>query len=246
MEIANWKSQNEILRKPGVVRWFIVSTIREKPLLSMVRYPWVCILTSRNRIYRNRTNTFFNFLHTLSRLNIFFCSLNREKGSEKSFWIFLYNAFGSWWKCQNGFFFPFRVLYKEIFIHSLPPDSPRELPFWDPFLIFQPLRRRNILKCTWRHKWATTWDDFSSSNCAQRIEFFADAMKFFPHCNICLWLQGISLLLVSAQTQKRLNFFLKSYDLCDDYCFTSPLVCVWEQIVCRRNRIALWYIRAFE
>lgn len=246
MEIANWKSQNEILRKPGVVRWFIVSTIREKasPIdgeISMSVY----IDAAESNLSESNKHIFQLPPHSFAFEYFFFVHWIAKKGVKK---IFEFSYTMRLVRDENAKmdFFLFRVLYKEIFIHSLPPDSPRELPFWDPFLIFQPLRRRNILKCTWRHKWATTWDDFSSSNCAQRIEFFADAMKFFPHCNICLWLQGISLLLLSAQTQKRLNFFLKSYDLCDDYCFTSPLVCVWEQIVCRRNRIALWYIRAFE
>lgn len=138
MEITNWKSQNEILRKPGVVRWFIVSTIREKPLLSMVRYPWVCILTPRNRIYRNRTNTFFNFLHTLSRLNIFFCSMNREKGSEKKFLNFPTQCVWFVMKMPKWIFFLFGFCTKKyLYIHFLliPPEN---FLFEIPFLFFNP------------------------------------------------------------------------------------------------------------
>lgn len=125
------------MRKHEIVRWFIVSTIGKKTS-PQCEISWVCLLTPRIE-FIGIEQTHFSTSSTHSRLNIF-CSLNREKGSEKSFWIFLYNAFGLWWKCQNGIFW---VLYKEIFMHSLPSDSPREVLVES--LLLQPLQK-------WRRK----------------------------------------------------------------------------------------------
>lgn len=71
----------------------------------------------------------------------FFCSLNREKGSEKKFLNFPIQCVWFVMKMPKWVFLLFFRVQRNI-----SPDSPRELPFEIPFYTFQPLRRRNILK----------------------------------------------------------------------------------------------------
>lgn len=145
---------------------------------------WISNLSASNKhISQLPLAFFFIFENVLTRL---FCSLNRkEKGSEKLYRIFLHTMrFESWFDYE-------RIFSSSWFPQRTSLTSPTK---------FLPLN----YVWAWRHKWATTWDDFSS-NCAQRIQFLLMRWNLFifcvcARCNVALFyinicfkhLQGIS------------------------------------------------------
>lgn len=119
---------------------------------------WISNLSTSNKhISQLPLAFFFIFENVLTRL---FCSLNRkEKGSEKLYRIFLHTMrFESWFD------------YERIFSSSWFPQR-TSLTSPTKFLLLNYV-------WAWRHKWATTWDDFSS-NCAQRIQFLLMRWNLF-------------------------------------------------------------------
>lgn len=174
-----------------------------------------------NRIYRNRTNTFFNFLHTRVSLSLCHAKVKwkniltrsfkwRNEGEWKEVGVKIF-----WWifpkKCvairDLNFFLHFHTQQKTFrYILLIPPEKIPS-PIW--------------IMCE-RHKWATTWDDFpsSSSNCAQRIEFFSLLFFVLMRWNFPLPLHLFAF--DSATTQAAGTFFFAQlYDLCDYYCFSK-------------------------
>lgn len=119
---------------------------------------WISNLSASNKhISQLPLAFFFIFENVLTRL---FCSLNRkEKGSEKLYRIFLHTMrFESWFDYE-------RIFSSSWFPQRTSLTSPTK---------FLPLN----YVWAWRHKWATTWDDFSS-NCAQRIQFLLMRWNLF-------------------------------------------------------------------
>lgn len=128
---------------------------------------WISNLSASNKhISQLPLAFFFIFENVLTRL---FCSLNRkEKGSEKLYRIFLHTMrFESWFDYE-------RIFSSSWFPQRTSLTSPTK---------FLPLN----YVWAWRHKWATTWDDFSS-NCAQRIQFLLMRWNFFfVYVPVAMW-----------------------------------------------------------